>query len=139
MTRNCWYRTWMAPGVNKIINFHRQINRKRHCYNIWQNTWPTFFVSFTSVFVLSLYNKNKQIAYTVCVYRWRSRQIFRGPKAFLSVFLQTCPKRFCVPFVHTFSPTKNLKTCFLCDLQKKVLIVFSAKVGHHFCPYLQGF
>ena len=134
MTRNCWYRTWMVPGGKKIINFHRQINRKRHCYNIRQNTWPTFFISFTSVFFLSLYNKNKQIAYTVCVHRWRSRQIFRGPKGFFPVFPQTSPKRFCVLFVHTYSPTKYLKTYFWCDLQKKVLIVFFCKRWAPFLP-----
>jgi len=31
-------------GGNKIINCHRQTNRKRRNWNIWQNTWSTFFI-----------------------------------------------------------------------------------------------
>jgi len=33
-----------------------------------------------------------------------------------------------------FSPTKNMKTCFWCDLQKKVLIVFFCK---HWTPFFE--
>jgi len=29
-------------GGNRIINCHRQTNRNRHNWNIWQDTWPTF-------------------------------------------------------------------------------------------------
>jgi len=29
-------------GGNRIINYYRQTNRKRHNWNIWQNTWSTF-------------------------------------------------------------------------------------------------
>jgi len=29
-------------GGNRIINCHRQTNRNRHNWNIWQNTWSTF-------------------------------------------------------------------------------------------------
>jgi len=31
-------------GRNRIINCHRQTNRNHHNWNIWQNTWPTFFL-----------------------------------------------------------------------------------------------
>jgi len=31
-------------GRKRIINCHRQTNRNRHNWNIWQNTWSTFFI-----------------------------------------------------------------------------------------------
>jgi len=31
-------------GGNRTINCHRQTNRNRHNWNIWQNTRPTFFI-----------------------------------------------------------------------------------------------
>jgi len=31
-------------GENRIINCHRQTNRNRRNWNIWQNTWPSFFI-----------------------------------------------------------------------------------------------
>ena len=34
----------------RIINCHRQTNRNRHNWKIWQNTWSTFFIRITSVF-----------------------------------------------------------------------------------------
>jgi len=83
------------------------------------NVFYEFHICYFLIFVQQKQNK-LHIQY-VC------RQIFRGPKGFLPVFPQTCPKRFCVPFVHKFSPAKNLKTYFWCDLQKKVLIVFFFK------------
>jgi len=46
-------------GRNKIIDCHRQTNRNRHNWNIWQNTWLTLCMRITSVF-LSVLNKNKK-------------------------------------------------------------------------------
>ena len=37
-------------GGNRIINCHRQTNRNRHNWNIWQYSWSTFFIRITSVF-----------------------------------------------------------------------------------------
>jgi len=42
-------KSYLAGG-NRIINCHRQTNRNRHNWNIWQNTWPKFFIRITSVF-----------------------------------------------------------------------------------------
>ena len=83
------------------------------------------------------------------------RIIGAGASKFLGVrriFARTSPnlpENFCVPFDHKFSPTKIMKTFFWWDLQKKVLICFSATVGRHFlksnnvgchfCPDFQGF
>ena len=33
-------KSYLAGG-NRIINRHRQTNRNRHNWNIWQNAWPT--------------------------------------------------------------------------------------------------
>jgi len=33
-----------VAGGNRIINCHRQTNRNRRNWNIWQNTWSTFFI-----------------------------------------------------------------------------------------------
>jgi len=36
-------KSYLAGG-NRIINCHRQCNRNRHNWNIWQNLWSTFFI-----------------------------------------------------------------------------------------------
>ena len=48
--RKCWNPTWLAGTGYRIINCHRQTNRNRHNWNIWQNTWSTFFIRITSAF-----------------------------------------------------------------------------------------
>jgi len=55
-------------GRNRIFNCHRQTNRNRHNWNIWQNTWSTFFYKSHICFFLSVF-KNKTIAlhlYSIC-------------------------------------------------------------------------
>jgi len=55
-------------GRDRIINCHRQTNRNRHNWNIWQNTWSTFFVRITSVFSC-LCSKKQTITlhlYSIC-------------------------------------------------------------------------
>jgi len=49
-------------GGNRIDNCHRQTNRNRHSWNIWQITSSTFFIRITSVFSYPCQNKttNKQ-------------------------------------------------------------------------------
>jgi len=74
---------------------------------------------------------------------------FWGCEGFLPEFLQTCPKSFCATFAYKLYPTKIIKTFCWYDLQKKVFMCFSPKVGRHFlksnnfgrhfCPDFQGF
>ena len=51
-------------GLRKPDNlFPRASKPKTSRLNIWQNTWPTFFISFTSVFYLSVLTKPKHTAH----------------------------------------------------------------------------
>ena len=54
-------------GRNRVnINFCRQANQKRHGLNISQSTWPSLFISFTSVFFLSVLKKQIHCTYSMC-------------------------------------------------------------------------
>ena len=54
-------------GGNRI-NCHRQTNRNRHNWNIWQNTWSTFFIRITYVFFICVQKKKQtHCTYIVCV------------------------------------------------------------------------
>jgi len=54
-------------GRNRIINCHRQANRYRHNWNIWQNTWSTFFTRITSVFSYLCSKKTNTLhLYSMC-------------------------------------------------------------------------
>jgi len=55
-------------GGNRIVNCHVQTNRNRHNWNIWQNTWSTFF-NKNHICFSYLCSKNKQTYCTniVCV------------------------------------------------------------------------
>ena len=54
-------------GRNRIINCHRQANRYRHNWNIWQNTWSTFFTRITSVFSYLCSKKTNALhLYSMC-------------------------------------------------------------------------
>jgi len=46
-------------GGNRIVNCHVQTNRNRHNWNIWQNTWSTFF-NKNHICFSYLCSKNKQ-------------------------------------------------------------------------------
>jgi len=56
----CWFwrKSFQLHGFVEFLyswreqdfNFRSQTNRNRHNWNIWQNTWPTFFTRITSVF-----------------------------------------------------------------------------------------
>jgi len=37
------FKSYLAGG-SRVINCHRQTNRNRRNWNIWQNTWPTVFI-----------------------------------------------------------------------------------------------
>ena len=52
----------LLAGGKRIINFHRQTNRKRHDWHIWQNTWPVFY-KYHTCFFLSMLNKAKHTAH----------------------------------------------------------------------------
>jgi len=54
-------------GGNRIINCHRQTNRNRHNWNIWQNTWSPFFIRITSVFLYLCSKKQTHCTDIVCV------------------------------------------------------------------------
>ena len=115
MTRNCWYRTWTVPGGNKIINFHRQTKRKRHCYNIWQNTWPTFFMSFTSVIFLSLYNKSK----TNCIYSMCAGKFLGVQKDFCPYFPKLARNVFVCLLFTNFLPQRTWRPIFGVTCKKR--------------------
>ena len=54
-------------GGNRIINYNRQTNRNRCRWNVWQNTWPTFFIRTTSAFsYLCLKKTNTLHLYSMC-------------------------------------------------------------------------
>ena len=56
-------------GGNRIIKCHSQTNRNRHNWNIWHNTWSTFYIRITSVFSYLCWKKNKHTApilYSLC-------------------------------------------------------------------------
>jgi len=59
MTRNWWNRTWLVG--RGLLNFCRQPKTSR--LTIWQNKWPTVFISFTPVFSC-LCSKYKHAAHT---------------------------------------------------------------------------
>jgi len=42
---NCteFFKSYLTGG-SRIINCHRQTNRNGHNWNIWRNTWSTFFI-----------------------------------------------------------------------------------------------
>ena len=52
-------------GGNRVINCRRQTNRNRHNWNIWQNTWSTFFIRITS-FLSVLKKTNTLHLYSMC-------------------------------------------------------------------------
>jgi len=59
-------------GENKIVNCHRQTNRNRDNWSIWQNTWSTFFIRIASVlFYIRSKRKQTHCAFFVCVAAWR--------------------------------------------------------------------
>jgi len=58
-------KSYLAVG-NRIINCHRQTNRNRHNWNIWQNIWSTFFIRITSVFSSIRVKKNTLHLYSMC-------------------------------------------------------------------------
>jgi len=47
-----------SAGGNMIINFQRQNKRKRHGWNIWKNTWPTFLWVCICLFLSVLIKTN---------------------------------------------------------------------------------
>ena len=49
--------SYLASG-NRIINCHRQTNWNRHNWNIWHNTWSTFFIRITYVFLICVKKTN---------------------------------------------------------------------------------
>jgi len=54
-------------GGSRIFNCHRLTNRKRHKWNIWENTWPMVFIRITSVFSYLCSKKQTHCTYIVCV------------------------------------------------------------------------
>jgi len=54
-------------GGNRIINCRRQTNRNCHNWNIWHNTWPTFYIRITSVFSYLCWKKTNTLhLYSLC-------------------------------------------------------------------------
>ena len=52
---------------NRFINCYMRINRNRDNWNIWQNTWPTFFYKNHICFFLSAYKKTNTLHhYNMC-------------------------------------------------------------------------
>jgi len=60
-------KSYLAGGI-RVINCHSQTNRNRHNWNIWQNTWSTFFTTITSVFsyLCSKKKTNTLHLYSMC-------------------------------------------------------------------------
>jgi len=65
---NCteFLKSYLAGG-NRIINCHRQTNRNRHKWNIWQNTWSALFIRIKCFFLSVFKEINKDTAPIVCV------------------------------------------------------------------------
>jgi len=80
-TFNCTelLKSYLAGG-NRIINLHRQTNRNRHNWHIWQNTRPALFISITSVFSYLCSKKQTRCTYIVCVAVWRLQSTTWGPR-----------------------------------------------------------
>jgi len=71
-------KSYLAGG-NRIINCHKQTNRNDHNWNIWQNTWPTFFYKNHICFFLSVLKKTNTLhLHSMCGGHGRRKDFFQG-------------------------------------------------------------